>query len=290
MVDETKSADEAGKAIEVASLDPVFSQTPVAAGFVTLTGRGRPNSEVEVFVQEANVGRAAIDANGVWQFVTRLAQPGTYEIAVADAGGMASEPTTMQVVEQVILATAVPVTATVPAGAGEKAALATVAPTPERSASGQESASAITIAPLASALAAGFVDIAGTGDPGSTVEVLVNDSVIGRSLVNAAGDLVADRPSGRNRRGGNRRSNCRPTCFGRLCDDRIDRSGDSTGCLPRLRADGHRDADNGRRGGDSNDRHDAGSYGHCHQIRPTRPIQPGRRRLRHLCQSPLQPT
>ena len=157
--------DEDGGAVEGAALDPSFSQVPVAAGFVTLTGRGNPNSEVEVFVQEANVGRAAVDADGVWEFVTRLAQPGAYEISVADTGSIASEAITLNVVEQVILATAVPPATSLTTSGDQRVTLATVTPTPDKPVLAEELTSGLTIAPFASAVAAGFVRHRGNQRP-----------------------------------------------------------------------------------------------------------------------------
>ncbi len=104
-------------------VDPDLSATPLAAGFVTLAGFGPADSEVQVLIEKAAVGRAQTDAEGRWSFVTRLNLPGSYEVAVADDDGMSSEPVVVEVVEKVILATAVP--ATTP-----DRALVVVAPTP----------------------------------------------------------------------------------------------------------------------------------------------------------------
>ncbi len=177
-------------------VDPNLSTTPLAAGFITLAGIGPANEEVQVLIEQASVGSVLTDAAGRWNFVTRLNLPGTYEVSVADADGMSSEPVVVEVVEKVILATAVP--ATTPDGA-----LAPVTPIPapvpaetaespedgtgETPETGTESSSALTIAPFEKALTPGFVDIMGTGDPKSEVEILIDDVVVGRTVIDDAG-------------------------------------------------------------------------------------------------------
>jgi hypothetical protein len=132
----------------------------LAAGPVTLSGRGEPGSTVEVLVDGQPVGTATVGADGSWTLETVLAE-GERQISVrsADAPTSASEP----------------VAVTIGAAAGAEAP-----------------ALPLALDPLPAGLAAGPVTLSGSGEPGSTVEVLVDGQPVGTATVGADGSWTLE--------------------------------------------------------------------------------------------------
>ena len=117
------------------------------AGPVSLSGTGTPGSEVGIVVDDEVVGTATVGDDGTWTFDAELAA-GTRGISVQAldaAGSVANE--------------------------SESVALALTEITPP----------AFTEASYA--LAPGTVDFAGTGTPGTTVELVANGAVVGTAVV-----------------------------------------------------------------------------------------------------------
>lgn len=117
------------------------------AGPVSLSGTGTPGSEVGIVVDDAVVGTAIVGDDGTWTFDAELAA-GTRGISVQAldaAGSVANE--------------------------SESLALALTEITPP------------AFAEASYALAPGTVDFAGTGTPGTTVELVANGAVVGTAVV-----------------------------------------------------------------------------------------------------------
>ena len=117
------------------------------AGPVSLSGTGTPGSEVGIVVDDEVVGTATVGDDGTWTFDAELAA-GTRGISVQAldaAGSVANE--------------------------SESVALALTEITPP------------AFAEASYALAPGTVDFAGTGTPGTTVELVANGAVVGTAVV-----------------------------------------------------------------------------------------------------------
>lgn len=124
----------------------------LASGNVTLTGTGIPGSEIEIVINGEVVGTATVADDGTWSFPATL-PAGDYELSLrtVDGSGTAVE--------------------TVPFSfslAGDDTALAL--PTLDAPADG-------------SAVASGELSFSGTGTPGTEVEILGGDEVIGTAVV-----------------------------------------------------------------------------------------------------------
>ncbi|MEZ4593913.1 MAG: Ig-like domain-containing protein, partial [Chloroflexota bacterium] len=151
-------AESEGRSTTVAAVAPAFilptfnlPAANLAGGDVTLTGTGTPGAELEIVVNGEVLGTAVVADDGTWEFPTTL-PAGDYELALrtVDEAGTAVE--------------------TDPVGFSLMAA----APTLAEPADG-------------SSADAGALSFSGTGEPGSEVEILDGDEVVGTAVVNADG-------------------------------------------------------------------------------------------------------
>ena len=142
---------------EVAAGPTLNPPAASAAGETTLSGTGTPGSQVDVMLDGVSVGKATVGADGTWSLPVTLAA-GDHEIVVneLDADGK-------------VVASAAPVKLTVAAGAAQTGQPAITSP-----ADGAQ----LDTAPLT---------ITGTGVPGSDLEILNSDKVIGTVKVAADG-------------------------------------------------------------------------------------------------------
>lgn len=126
---------------------------PTTAGSITLSGAGTPGAQVDVLVDGKSVGTAKVGADGKWSLPIDLLA-GAHEITVnaLDSGG------------------------NVVAAAG-----------PARLEVAPARAPAITFPADGAQLAAGPFTMAGAGAPGSRIEILDSDKVIGTVTVGADG-------------------------------------------------------------------------------------------------------
>jgi nucleoid-associated protein YgaU len=124
-----------------------------ARGGFTLSGTGQAGSMVEIWDGEAKLGAAKVGADGTWEFSGEL-EPGEAALVArtVDAGGNVLE-------ESEPLAISVPVPSE-----------------PEAPTLGEPQVDE-----------AGAVTLSGTGEPGTTIEVLEDDSVLGTAVVSPDG-------------------------------------------------------------------------------------------------------
>ncbi|MEZ4610832.1 MAG: hypothetical protein R2838_11420 [Caldilineaceae bacterium] len=198
--------------VDAASLADAY-----AGGFVRITGRGEPATEVEVAIDETVIGRTQVDADRTWSFLARLPQAGAYTLNARTVGGAAAEPIEIDVAAQApstptpaavaasTVPTAMPTLATLPITptlvvTATAAVTETVAMTPAAPMATTVVTTTVARAPAINVnalqpgrLGGGLVELQGSGEPGSAVEVTVDDVVIGRAQVDAAGfwSLVA---------------------------------------------------------------------------------------------------
>ena len=133
----------------------------------TMSGTGTPGSTIEIVVDGQAAGTATVGADGTWSLPVTLAE-GAHEIsarALAPGGAVAAQSG--------------PAALTV--GAPAAAAAPTAAPAPTGA------APAIGFPADNATLPAGAFTMTGTGAPGSTVEILDSDKVIGSATVGADG-------------------------------------------------------------------------------------------------------
>lgn len=142
----------------VVTVDAPVLTSPAAgvtltAGPVTLTGEATPGSLVQVLIDGKPAGTVSVDASGVWSLQTMLEQEGPHELVAQaiQADGMLR----VSAAPRMVLVAAAP-----PA-----------APTLD----------------LASSMPAGEVVISGVGEPGATIEVLVDGQAVGQARVDSAG-------------------------------------------------------------------------------------------------------
>ena len=125
----------------------------IQAGEVTLSGTGQPGSQVEVVVNGQVVGTTTVGEDGRWTYTAELAEPGDYQLALRaldDSGSVQaeSEPVGVNVIPRR------PVAPTINQPEGNTA---------------------------------GVVVLSGTGEPNSTIELLVDGEVIGTTTANGSG-------------------------------------------------------------------------------------------------------
>lgn len=138
----------------------------IPVGTMTVSGTATPNSDVEVFVDGASVGKVHTGADGAWSLDVPIATAGQHSVQAQalDASGQ-------------VVAEGVPMTIT--ATAAEVAQAPTAVPAPQ------------LVAPSVDAtvqsVPAGSVTLHGTGTPNSTVEVYVNGQKVGTAPVGADG-------------------------------------------------------------------------------------------------------
>jgi len=137
----------------------------LAAGDLTLTGTGIPSSTMELLIDSSSAGTTTVDTEGMWSLDTTFPEPGKYLVGLnaLDADGNllnASQPTLINI------------------------------PTPEP----EPTAEVIPAAPLVidpalqGERAPGLAVLQGTGEPGTELEVTVDDVAIGRTIVNSEGE------------------------------------------------------------------------------------------------------
>lgn len=163
---------------ETAAAEPLALNVPIkptlslpdegfAAGAVTLTGAGAPGEVMEILIDGEVVGSTTVREDGTWLFDLELAT-GDYEVAarvVDDSGSVIVRSDSTQL-------------SVTPAAVTEEAA----APTLTEPAEG-------------AALAAGDVTLAGTGAPGSEVDVLEDGVIVGTAVVDDAGQWTFTLPA-----------------------------------------------------------------------------------------------
>ncbi len=129
-------------------------QDKVDPGIVTLTGTGSPGSTVAVNLNDARIGKVPVDSQGRWTVKTGNLGPGTYTVQAQVLDG-----------NDVQLAESLPINFSIDAPP-------IVAPT--------------LILPTDD-FKPGVIPLTGTGTPGSTVAVDLNDTQIGTTQVNDQG-------------------------------------------------------------------------------------------------------
>lgn len=154
----TAASSPASGSIAAPTLDPLAGN--LIAGPATLSGTSSPNSLVEVLIDGVAVGTATVSANGTWSLPEIVLAAGERTIVARTVDAAGAE-----------LVAAEPVTATV------GAANASTVP---------------TIDAPAGLLAAGPLTLTGTGTPGSSVEILVDDEPLGTTTVSADGSWAFD--------------------------------------------------------------------------------------------------
>jgi|GEM_PF-3473060 len=136
----------------------------LAAGDLTLTGTGIPSSTMELLIDSSSAGTTTVDTEGMWSLDTAFPDAGKYLVGLnsLDADGnllSASKPTLINI------------------------------PTPEP----EPTAEVIPAAPLVidqdlqGERAPGLAVLQGSGEPGTELEVTVDDVAIGRTVVNEEG-------------------------------------------------------------------------------------------------------
>jgi large repetitive protein len=160
---EPESDTETGAEVKIAA--PTLDQPSgeLTPGSVTLSGTGEPGSEVEVVVEGKPVGKATVGNDGKWSFGADLPASGDYQVNVqnVDASGnvlAASEAVVVKVAEV----------------ATEEAAPASAATAPALDLPSGE-------------LPAGNVNLTGTGEPGTEVQIVVDGEPVGRVTVDSEG-------------------------------------------------------------------------------------------------------
>jgi hypothetical protein len=130
-------------------------------GAITLSGTGTPNAQIEILLDGQSVGKASVGADGAWSLpVTLPVGEHTINVRALDSAGA-----TVAEAEQVRVTVAAGPAAPPVAGA----------------------APAISFPAEGAQLPSGPFTISGTGAPGSQIEVLDSDKVIGTATVGTDG-------------------------------------------------------------------------------------------------------
>lgn len=154
---------------------PADGQTVAPDSPLTLAGTGAPGSNVEVLRGATLLGTATVGTDGTWSFeVTPQRGTNTFAVRLAGANTAAGSITLNGDPAAAASATA-DTTATAAASAVAEAPLAITQP-----ADGQAVAAGATFA------------LAGTGTPGSKIEIVQNDTVLGTATVGADGKWSFD--------------------------------------------------------------------------------------------------
>jgi len=150
--------------VEAPALTSPGAGAELSPGELALSGTGQPGSEVQIVVDGQPVGTATVGDDGKWTFSTELGEPGDHEIevqALDDSGEVAAA------------SGAIPVAVAAPQ-VEEEAPVAPIAPTLDAPADGAE-------------FSGGDLTLSGSGQPGTTLEILDGGAVIGTVEVDAAG-------------------------------------------------------------------------------------------------------
>ncbi len=202
--EETGAVEPADQPVTVDAQD-----ADVPPGFVTLGGTGSPQDEVTILVDDIVVGRSTVEPDSTWVFVTRIDEPGDYVISATDSAGVSSTPVTLTVAGGAIAA----VDKTSDAGSvleeteslqdsesdtetdtetgADTSATETIsdgAETENSTAGVSTDASSIDGVSVAgnTSEAQPFVEIFGRGTAGDELSLLVDNVVVGRTIVDAA--------------------------------------------------------------------------------------------------------
>jgi hypothetical protein len=134
----------------------------LAPGAIPLSGTGTPNSQIEILVDGRSVGKASVGADGTWSLPATL-DAGEYAISVRaldSTGATVAEADPARVIVDAASPAAPPVAGAAPA---------------------------ISFPAEGAQIPSGPLTITGTGTPGSQIEVLDSDKVIGSATVGADG-------------------------------------------------------------------------------------------------------
>lgn len=155
----------------------------VPAGTVTFAGTGTPGSQVQVAVDGAVVGTATVGADGSWSLDANVTTAGQRSVVIRalDASGQ-PVPGAMPGAASFTVAEAAATGGAASGGTSGTGGAASAAP-------------AITSLASGASVAAGTLPIVGTGAPGSTVEVLDGDKVLGTATVGTDGTWTFDYPA-----------------------------------------------------------------------------------------------
>lgn len=134
-------------------------------GELELTGTGEPGSEVEIVVDGEVIGTTTVGSDGTWRFAANLPEAGDYRLGVRSLG---QDGSILAEIEPVSLNLSDP-TMTMP-----------------------------TFNLPEGELQAGEVELSGTGEPGSEVEIVIDGETIGTTTVGSDGtwSLMANLPEG----------------------------------------------------------------------------------------------
>jgi large repetitive protein len=161
-------ANPAAPALTAPALTAPAAGAQLPAGMVTFAGTGTPGSQVQVVVDGTPVGTATVGADGSWSLDADVSNPGQHAVTVT-ALGANGQPA---------------------AGVGPAEANFTVA----EAAAAQPLVDAprMTEPAQGAQLPAGTVTFAGTGTPGSQVQVAVDGAPVGVATVGADGSWSLD--------------------------------------------------------------------------------------------------
>ncbi|MCB0067882.1 MAG: hypothetical protein KDD77_12050 [Caldilineaceae bacterium] len=139
-------------------ISPMTGAT-IEPGAITLSGEGARGHSVRIRSGASLLASAPVDADGQWSATVRIDEPGAHSLTL----------------EQVDPAGAI-------VAAGDPLALSVGVPAQIAAAPSLDAALA------ASDLAAGPLRLAGTGEPGSTIQIVVDDAVLTESTVDETGE------------------------------------------------------------------------------------------------------
>jgi hypothetical protein len=168
-------------------LEAPAAGSAIPLGNITLRGKADPNARVSVLVNGASVGTATAGPDGAWSLEAALDKPGDQTVVVQmvdDAGKVlaAADPVTISVAAQAVAPTALATMTPTLAPTAAPTLAPTAAPT-----SAAITAPAITAPADGAQVPPGPIMLSGTGAPGSQIEVLDGDKVLGTVTVGADG-------------------------------------------------------------------------------------------------------
>ncbi len=194
--DETSEPSSPEVAVEELPLAVDPAAGPVAPGFVTLSGTGVSGSEVTLRVDDLVVGRATVEPDGTWVFVTRLGELGVYDVSATDEAGQTSSPVAITVADAEVDAEVDTVADPGADPGAESVAEEVVAPPALDEGSAERSGGAViqestSQAPTINSYSVAgdaedpspFVEISGGGQAGDEVTITVDEVVTGRAMV-----------------------------------------------------------------------------------------------------------
>ncbi len=217
---EAISVTVASVAVRAPAIDSNLLSSSLTAGIVTLTGSGEPGSTVQILVGGQPIGETRVDTQGHWAFPADIRAPGVYAFALnaIDAGGKVlatATPVRLIIDAQAQAVAAVPPTSTAtpsntPAPTETFTAEPTATPIPtETPTSGPTDTVTATLEPTATATATSapaaverivvagagddrHVAVAGTGLPGTEVQVVVDETTVATTTIDESGAWSID--------------------------------------------------------------------------------------------------